>query len=590
MHPFHPPLVALLMGIAALIPSAQVVSQQKISSISGGFTGVLADDDLFGATVATPGDLDLDGTPDLVVGATNDGDGGPARGAVWVLMLNPDGSVRSHTKVSSTQGGLTGMLDDGDKFGRSLAPMGDLDGDGLPEIVVGAKWDDDGGPDRGAVWLLSIARDGTARVLNKISSTSGGFAGTLADDDNFGVSATSLGDLDGDGVADLAVGAFLDDDGGSGRGAVWILFLNGDGSVRSQAKISSTRGGFTGVLDDGDLFGTSLAGLGDLDGDGTPDLAVGARNDDDGGPDRGAVWILFLNRDGSVRSHSKISATAGGFAGPLDDSDRFARGVAFPGDLDGDGTGDLAVGSPRDDDGGSNQSADRGALWLLYLRPDGSVKAEQKISSTSGGFTGILDNGDKFARALAPLGDFDGNGTMDLVVGAYLDDDGGNARGAAWIVHLGGIPLVQPYGCGANPPGSLTLGAGLPVLGNTLVLQVDNPLGTQPVGSAALLFLSLRADPSFPCGTALPGLGMAGGGAAGELLLDLSPDSLILPISVGSSPWAGPGVPISFPLQVPVDAVLVGLQVHAQGAMVDGAPGAALPASITGAMRFRIGL
>jgi hypothetical protein len=67
------------------------------------------------------------------------------------------------------------------------------------------------------------------------------------------------------------------------------------GWVLSHQKISDTEGGFTGILDDDDHFGKSAASLGDLDGDGVGDLAVGAHGDDDGGPARGAVWVLFLD-------------------------------------------------------------------------------------------------------------------------------------------------------------------------------------------------------------------------------------------------------------------------------------------------------
>ncbi len=67
------------------------------------------------------------------------------------------------------------------------------------------------------------------------------------------------------------------------------------GSVLSHQKISDTQGGFTGTLDDSDYFGRSVASLGDLDGDGVGDLAAGAWGDDDGGTDRGAVWVLFLD-------------------------------------------------------------------------------------------------------------------------------------------------------------------------------------------------------------------------------------------------------------------------------------------------------
>ncbi|MCH8880138.1 MAG: FG-GAP repeat protein, partial [Planctomycetes bacterium] len=154
------------------------------------------------------------------------------------------------------------------------------------------------------------------------------------------------------------------------------------------------------------------------------------------GTSRGAVWVLFLNIDGTVKSHQKISDTQGGFTGILDDGDLFGTSVASLGDLDGDGVGDLAVGATGDDDGDTSY----GAVWVLFLNSDGTVKAHQKISATQGGFTGILDVGDGFGRSVASLGDLDGAGAGDLAVGALFDDDGGPGRGAVWVLFLDGVP------------------------------------------------------------------------------------------------------------------------------------------------------
>ncbi|MFC1670736.1 integrin alpha [Spirochaetota bacterium] len=202
--------------------------------------------------------------------------------------------VKSYQKTSDTEGNFTGVLDNNGLFGVSVTNMGDLDGDGVTDLAVGAYCDDDGGTDRGAVWILFMNSNGTVKSEQKISDTAGNFTGVLDDGDVFGVSVTNMGDLNGDGVTDLAVGAYCDDDGGAGRGAVWILFMNSNGTVKSEQKISDTEGNFTGVLDNNDSFGRSVTNMGDLDGDGVTDLAVGAYKDDDGGTDRGAVWILFL--------------------------------------------------------------------------------------------------------------------------------------------------------------------------------------------------------------------------------------------------------------------------------------------------------
>ena len=149
---------------------------------------------------------------------------------------------------------------------------------------------------------------------------------TLISFDRFGSSLASLGDLDGDGINDLAVGARGDNWGSApNRGAVHVLLLNADGSVKQTVEINSgTPNGPT--LNDLDYFGSSLASLGDLDGDGVNDLAVGARSDDEGGPYRGAVHVLLLNADGSVKQTVEINSSTPN--GPtLDDLDLFGSSL-----------------------------------------------------------------------------------------------------------------------------------------------------------------------------------------------------------------------------------------------------------------------
>jgi len=340
--------------------------------------------------------------------------------------------VESSQKISDTAGNFEGVLEDNDQFGSAVANIGDLDFNGVIDLAVGTPLDDDGGTDRGAVWVLFMNDDGTVDIEQKISDTEGGFLGELADDDRFGGAVAELGDLNGDGILDIAVGAPMDDDGGTDRGAVWILFMNTDGTVQFTQKISDTDGNFTGTLEDNDQFGGAIANIGDLNNDGIIEIAVGARLSDDGGGDRGAIWILFLANNGSVLAEQKISDTDGSFEGTLQDGDFFGSSVAGIGDLDADGIEDIASGAIGDDDGGT----DRGAVWVLFMNADATVRLEQKISETNGNFNGGLTDGNHFGSSVTGINDFDGDGILDIVAGADLDDDGGNNRGAVWILFM----------------------------------------------------------------------------------------------------------------------------------------------------------
>ncbi len=365
----------------------------------------LNDFDNFGRSVASLGDLDGDGINDIAVGAEGDDGGGNSQGAVHVLFLNADGSVKSTMEINSANtNGLD--LDDGDNFGSSVASLGDLDGDGIIDIAVGADADDEGGSNRGAVHVLFLNDDGTVKSTAEINSntTSGP---DLDNHDRFGTSVTSLGDLDGDGINDLAVGASRDE-------TVHVLFLNGDGSVKSTVEIKRTNA---------NNFGSAVASLGDLDGDGIADLAVGAEFDSGGD---GAVHILFLNTDGTVRESRVVTTETNG--GPaLDSDDFFGTSVTAMGDLDGDGIADLAVGATEDNT--------HGKVFILFLRADGTVRELTKIDSdTEGGPT--LDEDDVFGISVTSLGDLDGDGIVDLAVGAYDDDEGGEDRGAVHVLFL----------------------------------------------------------------------------------------------------------------------------------------------------------
>jgi len=452
-------ILCLTGGYATAQEPGTVKAQTKISSGLGGFTGALEFGDSFGISVSVLGDLDGDGVQDLAVGAQgddgDDSDQNDDYGSVWILMLHNDGTVKNQTRINAVEGGLGATLEPHDWFGYSVEGLGDIDGDGTYDLAIGAGGDDDGGNARGAVYLTGLNSDGSVANQKKISSTSGGFGGQLVNQDAFGFSVSRLGDLNKDGFDDLVVGHVFNDDGGFDAGGLFSIFLDGTGQVLNQREIANGKGGFGGTLDPIDEF------------DGVVDLASGAFGDSDGAPTAGSLWILFMKPDGTVRDEQKISATSGGFGGALDFGSRFGSAVAPVGDLDADGVLDLVVGASR----GPLFNVGPSRLFVLFMNRDGTVKDQREIGEGLSGFTGPIEDGDRFGTSVHNLGDLDGDGVTDIVVGANGDDEGGFDRGAVYILFLNGKQTLQWR---SVLPGTAGTG-GIPSLSGDGLAQAGTP-------------------------------------------------------------------------------------------------------------------
>jgi hypothetical protein len=352
--------------------------------------------------------------------------------------MNTDGSVESIVEIDDTTPNGP-VLYSNDWFGWSVANIGDLDGDGVNDLAVGATGDNGdahpGNKNFGAVYILFMNTDGSVKSTVEIDNTATN-GPTLNVQDRFGWSVANIGDLDGDGVNDLASGAPLDR--ARDQGAVHIMFMNTDGSIKSSVESNSGTSNHC-TSNTYDYLGTSIAGIGDLDGDGVNDMAVGAWGDDGQGSNRGAVRIMFMDTNASVKSCVEINdSTANG--PDLAGNDYFGIAVANIGDLDGDGVNDLAAGAT-----GVNAEpagANRGAVHIMFMNTDGSIKSTVEINTeTTNGPT--LANTDKFGYGVTEIGDLDGNCVNDLAVGAPQDDmdengvaDGANNRGTVHIIFM----------------------------------------------------------------------------------------------------------------------------------------------------------
>jgi len=443
-------LSALVSPAAAQIGA--VVRAQKLNEVVGGIVGPIA---RLGYSLAAIGDLNGDGVGDLVAGVPTDSSVGQSHGALLVLFLNSNGTVRAQQKISETVGGLAANLPDGAAFGIAVTSLGDLDGDGRAELAVRTD-----NPRK--TWILFLDANGTVRAQHEIPWTDPVYGGTTEREDfdsAFVRGLLALGDLDGDGIGDLAVAAPGDDDGYLDAGAVWFLYMNPDGSAKAAKKISETSGGLAGNLAPGSHFGESLARLGDVNGDGFPDLCAAVY----GGAQR---WVLFLdgNQDVIGTAHMSGSEVLGAI-----------------GDLDGDGISECA----------SDGFEER------FLAADGHVRKELLVWPGRNGMPLDPSTRELGYASIAALGDLDGDGTLELAVSDLYDVQSG---GAIWILSLARSPVRN--GSGANPL-ILTEGAE-PVLGGTCNATLD-------CSGHASSFAALIGYERAGAGRFIP---------AGELLLD----------------------------------------------------------------------
>ena len=385
--------------------------------------------------------------------------------ALWAWTVVPASAELPRVLGGVAMGAdlLAAKLDVGDSFGESVAVVGDLDGNGSADLAVGAPGDDDGGSDRGAVHFLFLDPDANVIAVAKAGALNVALEGALSDGDRFGASLAAIGDVDGDGVPDLAVGAVGDDDGALDAGAVWLLRLTSAGSVASAQKLSRSTPGLGGVASKYDGFGVAIASLDDADGKGDIELAIGAAGSDRVLFNAGAVWTCMLDKDGVVKSVHRVGESEG-----VDlDADLAERGafgrtltchreellVSAPGDssgfepepllrgLDLDATGkvegwrrvlpaELVPVAPAlamasfgdfDFDGVRDLIVGRGfGLRLLLFAADGSVREARDYNYGNKGFGlphGAYDGSDSLGRSLAMLGDVDGNLIPEVVAG-----------------------------------------------------------------------------------------------------------------------------------------------------------------------------
>ena len=392
---------------------ADCLGSGSLSGAEAEFTGIHVGE-YAGQAVAGAGDINGGGYDDMLIGAMY-ANGGPshAAGAAYVVFGGP-----SPASDSLSGAGVTYDGDGTECAGYSVAGVGDVDGDGYDDVLIGAyRHGVDPSYPSGAGYLVL---GDSAPASDPLSAAALAYVGQ--ENDGAAVAVAGAGDVNGDGFADMLIGAPGNADGGSSAGAAYLVL---GGPSPGGGSLSTADAEYTGQgwpVQDG--AGGAVAGAGDVDGDGLDDVLIGAATNSEGGDFSGAAYLVL---GASTPASASLTAVDAQYVGDAA-RDRAGSSVAGAGDVNADGYADFLVGA----DGSNAGPPGAGAVYLWLGGPS---PASASLSSADAEYTGKAE--DDYAGAgtsVSGVGDVDADGHDDILIGAYNNSDGGLYAGAAYLV------------------------------------------------------------------------------------------------------------------------------------------------------------
>ena len=365
----------------------------------------------FGFSVATAGDVNGDGYSDVIVGAPQY-DAYWCVGMAWVFLGSATGLATTPDWSESCDDGIYPYTDD--RFGQSVATAGDVNGDGYSDVIVSAVTHGSNETHRGQAYVYLGSATGLAHA--PVWTAEGDQDGAY-----FGYVVASAGDVNGDGYSDVIVSAVLHDNGQTDEGRAYVYLGSTTGPATTAAWTAESNQASA-------WLGESVAGAGDVNGDGYSDVIVGVIYYDNGQTNEGRAYVYLGSATGlgTIPAWTAESNQADADLGYV---------VGTAGDVNGDGYADVIAGAPYYDNG----QADEGRAYV-YLGSAGGLGLTPAWAAESD------QAGAWFGTAVATAGDVNGDGYSDVIVGAPLHDNGQSDEGRAFLYlgSAGGLALHRP--------------------------------------------------------------------------------------------------------------------------------------------------
>jgi len=375
-----------------------------------------------GISVSGAGDVNGDGYADVIVGADHYDAGQADEGAAFVFLGSASGIADGSPATAAAQ-----LESDqpGANLGVSVSGAGDVDGDGYSDVIVGANR-----------YSLGHSLEGVALIF--LGSASGipdgnpASAATLLQSNqlgaNLGVSVSGAGDVNGDGYADVIVGAEQYTDGHANEGAAFVFHGSASGVADGNPLTAATQLESNQSTSN---FGISVSGAGDVDGDGYADVIVGSNGYTAGQAAEGAAFVFLGGASGIADANPAAAATQ---LESNEASASFGSSVSGAGDVNGDGYSDVLVGAP------AYGFIDKGAAFLFSGSASGIADGNPTSAATE---LVSAETGSEFG-SVAGVGDVNGDGYADVVVGAPEYGLLGNGAAFLYLGSSSGIPDGGP--------------------------------------------------------------------------------------------------------------------------------------------------